>query len=910
MKGTCRGSWLTIVIGALLYLTHPTYAGPQTENAADPQSKIASAKADQSHRYTFVGTKLPVEAQKEQVMKREAGPEAVSKIVPTGAMPQEGEAVNPAALPETEVPAVNKLTKTDTAELPAEIVNKMTEAGMAERSIPVVNNEQPTADQSKGVEVPVETVNKLTEAGMAEQSMPVVNKKQPTRDQAKAVGVPVEPVNRLTEAGTAEQSIPVVNNQQTTGDQAKLVEVPSEPVNQQTEAGTAEQSMPLVKNEQPTGDQSKGVEVPAEPVNEQASGAQADGADMVIPAETGKAISRLFLDPKIPVANQEPMPIAGEAVAKPTGQASQSDRNASPIENSGMAVGQMVQANTTGQPVAPNADIREVGVQGRMQGETASNITVTQNMRNLRPSFEMNETLPKRKHKRGGCSYRVFFALPCDPKTSEQQLHLILTSGGNQCKFFKLLAKDCHVSEKEEGVVMIPEHSKYSPLLRDVTKRDKKRIELFLGELMMGGEDLPEAITTPEGRTKFIEQMEKQLETFDQGHNWLGQIDASTSGDLTKGNSPAVEAGNVSEAMSNASEVRNIGSGVSQVPNQQSGGSTAFTGTDLAGSKSVGPSFIGKIDELPAILDDAKVEDVLKDERVVKILKELTSNTKITTIDNDKADEKPVLTDKVKPVRGVNLLQGIQGKRSVPDEIQGSSAATPNTVPNSKFPDWKTPGWKAGAKTGLQSGAAMKAANGDPQLPQSLKDLRNLEISQGSSNPQGSAGKNWKSLSNLSPKDQQSFPHGSFSTQPIPEKQPHPKDPQQGSESLRATEANPFFTEESTPQNSPPTTGDDLKNKISKAVVLGYSYGRSVGFEEGVKKGREENCGKPSNTGPTMDNDYDSKDDVLDILKYLMTSKVKHEVEDGDDPQAKAIKRANWYLTNMPNGKQRVLIFQ
>merc|ERR1711936_1271629 len=422
MKGTCRGSWLTIVIGALLYLTHPTYAGPQTENAADPQSKIASAKADQSHRYTFVGTKLPVEAQKEQVMKREAGPEAVSKIVPTGAMPQEGEAVNPAALPETEVPAVNKLTKTDTAELPTEIVNKMTEAGMAERSIPVVNNEQPTADQSKGVEVPVETVNKLTEAGMAEQSMPVVNKKQPTRDQAKAVGVPVEPVNRLTEAGTAEQSIPVVNNQQTTGDQAK------------------------------------GVEVPAEPVNEQASGAQADGADMVIPAETG------------------------EAVAKPTGQASQSDRNASPIENSGMAVGQMVQANTTGQPVAPNADIREVGVQGRMQGETASNITVTQNMRNLRPSFEMNETLPKRKHKRGGCSYRVFFALPCDPKTSEQQLHLILTSGGNQCKFFKLLAKDCHVSEKEEGVVMIPEHSKYSPLLRDVTKRDKKRIELFLGE--------------------------------------------------------------------------------------------------------------------------------------------------------------------------------------------------------------------------------------------------------------------------------------------------------------------------------------------------------------------------------------------------------------------------------------------
>jgi len=591
---------------------------------------------------------------------------------------------------------------------------------------------------------------------------------------------------------------------------------------------------------------------------------------MVIPAETRKAISRLFLDPKIPVANQEPMPIAGEAVAKPTGQASQSDRNASPIENSGMAVGQMVQANTTGQPVAPNADIREVGVQGRMQGETASNITVTQNMRNLRPSFEMNETLPKRKHKRGGCSYRVFFALPCDPRTSEQQLHLILTSGGNQCKFFKLLAKDCHVSEKEEGVVMIPEHSKYSPLLRDVTKRDKKHIELFLGELMMGGEDLPEAITTPEGRTKFIEQMEKQLETFDQGHNWLGQIDASTSGDLTKGNSPAVEAGNVSEAMSNASEVRNIGSGVSQVPNQQSGGSTAFTGTDLAGSKSVGPSFIGKIDELPAILDDAKVEDVLKDERVVKILKELTSNTKITTIDNDKADEKPVLTDK---------------------------------------------GWKAGAKTGLQSGepmvqAAMKAANGDPQLPQSLKDLRNLEISQGSSKPQGSTGKNWKSVSNLSPKDQQSFPHGSFSSQPIPEKQPHPKDPQQGSESLRATEANPFFTEESTPQNSPPTTGDDLKNKISKAVVLGYSYGRSVGFEEGVKKGKEENCGKPSNTGPTMDNDYDSKDDVLDILKYLMTSKVKHEVEDGDDPQAKAIKRANWYLTNMPNGKQRVLIFQ
>jgi len=121
----------------------------------------------------------------------------------------------------------------------------------------------------------------------------------------------------------------------------------------------------------------------------------------------------------------------------------------------------------------------------------------------------------------GGCSYKVFFAMPCVPETSEQELHLILTGGGSGCHFFKRLAKDCQmpVSKADEGVVVVPESSKFAALLRDPMKRDKTDIELYLGELLMAGEDLPSAVvTTGQERARFVEEMLTELAVFDTQH--------------------------------------------------------------------------------------------------------------------------------------------------------------------------------------------------------------------------------------------------------------------------------------------------------------------------------------------------------------------------------------------------------
>ena len=86
-----------------------------------------------------------------------------------------------------------------------------------------------------------------------------------------------------------------------------------------------------------------------------------------------------------------------------------------------------------------------------------------------------------------GCSYKVFYAMPCVQETLEQELHLILTGGGSGCHFFKRLAKDCQmpVNKAEVGVVVLPESSKFATLLRDHTKRDKADIELYLGVLKL-----------------------------------------------------------------------------------------------------------------------------------------------------------------------------------------------------------------------------------------------------------------------------------------------------------------------------------------------------------------------------------------------------------------------------------------
>jgi len=117
-----------------------------------------------------------------------------------------------------------------------------------------------------------------------------------------------------------------------------------------------------------------------------------------------------------------------------------------------------------------------------------------------------------------GCSYKVFYAMPCVQETLEQELHLILTGGGSGCDYFKRLAKDCQmpVNKAEVGVVVVPESSKFATLLRDHTHRDALYIEMYLGELLMAGEDLPSAIvTSDQERARFVEEMLAELAVFD-----------------------------------------------------------------------------------------------------------------------------------------------------------------------------------------------------------------------------------------------------------------------------------------------------------------------------------------------------------------------------------------------------------
>merc|ERR1719312_2117860 len=121
-----------------------------------------------------------------------------------------------------------------------------------------------------------------------------------------------------------------------------------------------------------------------------------------------------------------------------------------------------------------------------------------------------------------GCSYKVFYAMPCVQETLEQELHLILTGGGSGCQFFKRLAKDCQmpVNQDEVGVVVVPESSKFASLLRDHKHRDALYIEMYLGELLMAGEDLPSAIvTSDQERAKFVGEMLGELAVFDTVHH-------------------------------------------------------------------------------------------------------------------------------------------------------------------------------------------------------------------------------------------------------------------------------------------------------------------------------------------------------------------------------------------------------
>jgi len=753
----------------------------------------------------------------------------------------------------------------------------------------------------------------------------------------------------------------------------------------------AEAPIPPAHKEQ--GPEGEVVNKLVEPVvdEEQATGDHGSRGEYVnIPAETGEA------HPRIPVSNKT-QDTTGEMVDK----AGQSDQSVSPIDTNEMAVHQIAKgkttANATGQAETQTTDNKEVYNQGGMdpfltkktakedtEPTSSRNGTKNENpamqaaMRTLTQHF--NET--HIEHNSTGCSYRVFFALPCDPKTSEQQLHLILTSGGSYCTLFKQLAKDCQMPENEEerGVVMIPEHSKFSPLLRDITKRDRKHIELFLGELMMAGEDLPEAITTDEGRINFIEQMVKQLATFDQGNNWLEEKGGAKS-DVVMSNGTVIGS-NETEVLHSSnsitSEVKNNGSEVNQGVSQPRGSQNMFIGgyrggemplsqkeienlprdlqdevrqKEIQSGASKNMPFIGgfrggdkplnqnEVDNLPKELQSGKsVEDdlptsenLLKDERVLRILQQL--------INGDK--EKDVKKTDVKPGRVVDLLQRMNkrsdnqhmpmGVYDVSPAATGAKASSQgNKSPGWKSPDWKTPGSMAAAKAGPESGKP-KVNGYKASLPSERPIANGLE------KPQETKPKNWEFLSNPDPNahvggvPNQAIPaqplHAKTATNGLHPVSVTPKEELQSSKSVMVEELPSHagsFSSQAIPdkQMRPvassklaktdlhPADGHDLHANITKVVELAYRAGRSVGFEAGLKKGQED-CQKSSTHD---DDDDDSNDDVMDILKYLMTSKVKHDVDGDGDPKVPGVpgatKKANWYLTNMPNGKQRILIFQ
>jgi len=211
-------------------------------------------------------------------------------------------------------------------------------------------------------------------------------------------------------------------------------------------------------------------------------------------------------------------------------------------------------------------------------------------------------------------------------------------------------------------------------------------------------------------------------------------------------------------------------------------------------------------------------------------------------------------------------------------------------------PGWKSPGWKAGKATD-PAGASF----GGRFLPSEDNSGDGEGFAPGKDDPTHPVGKGNPELPQIPPELLSS--KGAFSSQPIPVREPHSEDLEGSHLESKNTE-----TESRMDPQTTAVAGDDLKAKINKAVTLGFT----VGFKTGMKKAKAQ-CQKElisqTQSSPGNEDEGDPNDDVIDILKYLMTSKLKKEVQ-GVDHKEGAMKKANWYLTNMPNGKQKIFLFQ
>ena len=92
------------------------------------------------------------------------------------------------------------------------------------------------------------------------------------------------------------------------------------------------------------------------------------------------------------------------------------------------------------------------------------------------------------------------------------------------------------------------------------------------------------------------------------------------------------------------------------------------------------------------------------------------------------------------------------------------------------------------------------------------------------------------------------------------------------------------------------TSGDVLKDEISRAVKLGYA----AGFKAGTEKSSDEEVELQADNGDESD---ENDPGISDLMKLLYMYKRY-------DNTSKKPETNNWTIKNMPNGKQKILIFQ
>ena len=95
------------------------------------------------------------------------------------------------------------------------------------------------------------------------------------------------------------------------------------------------------------------------------------------------------------------------------------------------------------------------------------------------------------------------------------------------------------------------------------------------------------------------------------------------------------------------------------------------------------------------------------------------------------------------------------------------------------------------------------------------------------------------------------------------------------------------------------TSGDVLKDEISRAVKLGYA----AGFKAGTEKSVDEEYELQADSGDDSDEGDRGMDDLMKLLN--MYKGFDHNTAASKKPETN-----NWTIKNMPHGKQKILIFQ